>query len=84
MKRIVTVTQSVEVEIDENKFTESFLEEYRQLFSDLDIEGHIENLAQLHARGLADSYTNCIEGYGSPGDMGISMSVLWQEEEIDA
>ena len=80
MKRIVEVMQSVEVEIDESKFTPEFMAEFRESFYQFrTIERHIEHLAQLEARGLSRDF---IEGYGPAEDFGIKMRVIDCESEI--
>jgi hypothetical protein len=82
MKKIVLVTQEVEVEIDETKFSPQFMKEFRESFFQFHtLDKHIEHLAQLEARGVIynDSF---IEGYGNPSDMGISMSIESCETEI--
>jgi hypothetical protein len=71
MKKLVEVRQWVEVEVDESKFTKHFMKEFRRYFYPFyTIDDHIEHLAQLYARGIADQY-NFIEGYGEAKDMGI-------------
>lgn len=73
MKKKVLATIVVEVEVDESKFTEEFMREFRESFYDFDsIDKHIKHLAQLYARGFAgDGAFDFIEGYGHPREMGI-------------
>ena len=73
MKRRVQLTQTIEVEIDEAKFTAEFLSDFRASFYDFhDINDHLEHLAQLYARGLIDAFGDSfIEGYGPQSSMGI-------------
>lgn len=74
-KYTVAVTQYVEVEIDETKFDETFMEEFRDYMYQFDtIEEHVEHLAQLEARGLID-FDNFVEGYGDIKDMNITIQV---------
>jgi len=82
MKKTVRVTQIIEVEIDETKFDDEFLEEFRKSFYPFHtIEGHIGHLAQMYARGLiADG--NFIEGYGKPEETGIKFKLADFEVEI--
>lgn len=71
----VEITQTIEVTLDEAKFDEAFMAEFRESFFDFDtLEEHAEHIAQLYARGLwEDSLGNrFIEGYGEAPDMGIS------------
>lgn len=82
MKRQVIVTQVVEVEIDETKFTPDFMAEFDRTIFAADLDRHFEHLAQLHARGIFDEFTGFIEGYGPPAEMGIKAKVVSQEEEI--
>jgi hypothetical protein len=59
----------VEITLDEAKFDEAFMSEFRRSFYQFhDIEEHAEHLAQLQARGLLDFFT---EGYGEIKAMGI-------------
>ncbi len=70
--KTVGVSQLVEVQVDEAKFTPKFMEEFRQAFFPFQtIDDHILHLAQLHARGLADDFSTFIEGYGDPKEFGI-------------
>lgn len=81
----VEVTQVIRVTLDDTKFDESFMEEFRQSFYDFDtIEQHAEHIAQLCARGLADpNWPNSfIEGYGEAKDMGISSEDVWQDQRV--
>ena len=81
MKRMVAVTQVVEVEVDETKFTEEWMKEWRQSFYPFrSLNRHIEHIAQLEARGgLSEDFT---EGYGPLAEMGIKAKVIDQTEEI--
>ncbi len=72
MKKSVGVSQLIEVEVDEKKFTPEFMAEFRASHYQFhDVEDHIEHLAQLHARGIADNFSDFIEGYGDPKEFGI-------------
>lgn len=74
MKRLVDVTQTVEVEVDESKFTPEFMQEFRNSFYSFHtINQHLEHLAQLYARGLDRDF---IEGYGPAQDFGIRFSLI--------
>jgi hypothetical protein len=60
----------VEVQLDETKFDEAFLEEFRDSFYQYhDLDEHVAHIAQLEARGLLDNFT---EGYGEIADFGIN------------
>lgn len=71
----VEVTQVVEVTLDDSKFDEAFMSEFREGFYNFDtIEEHAEHIAQMQARGVIDAsyqWGGFVEGYGEPRDMGI-------------
>ncbi len=72
----VLVTQTVSVTLDTDKLNEAFMVEFRRYLYDFDsIERHAEHIAQLYARGLVDEFSNFIEGYGNPKDVGIVASI---------
>lgn len=81
----VAVTQVVEVNLDPTKFTEDFMQEFRESYYPFrNINQHAEHIAQMHARGLYDLYEGSnefIEGYGRSDEMGITALVV--ETEID-
>lgn len=82
----VEVTQLVSVTLDETKFDETFMQEFRDSFYPfMDIEDHAKHIAQLHARGLIDiegrNPTDFVEGYGPANEMGLSAEVT--ETDID-
>ena len=53
-KRVVVATE-VSVTVDETKFTDEFMDEFRASFYRFfDIDDHIKHLAQLVARGIID------------------------------
>ena len=81
MKRTVRVTQLVDVEIDETKFTEEWMAGFSgYMFPCNTVEKRIEHLAQLEARGyLRECF---IEGYGPATDMGIRCRALVDEVEL--
>ena len=84
MKRFtVMVAQTVSVDVDESKFTEEWMAEFRESFYPFHcVEDHVKHLAQLYARGLVSNFTSLIEGYGAPSDFGISFCAIDQEDEI--
>jgi len=78
-----TVNHEIHVDLDESKFTESFMEEFRRNFYDFQtIEDHAKHLAQLYTRGLVSSMSDFIEGYGNPNDMGIKFGFECVEVEL--
>lgn len=75
MKKQVTITYLVEVEVDETKFTPQFLEEYQEHHRPFEtIDDHITHIAMLAAQDLLDE--TFTEGYGPLKDMGISAQVF--------
>ncbi len=67
------VTQYISVGLDESKFTEEIMEDFRKSFyAFYDVNDHRKHLAQLYARGIVDEFTDFIEGYGNPKDFGIT------------
>lgn len=80
----VEVTQTVTVTLDETKFDEVFMQEFRDSFFNFDtIDEHAEHLAQLEARGITDEFgQNFIEGYGPAAEMGIKMAVVGVDMDI--
>ena len=83
MKQLVEVTQLIEVELDENKFNDDFMKEFREYFYQFYmIEDHLNHLAQLYSRGIATGYSGSfIEGFGLAKDMGIKFRHIdgWEE-----
>ena len=64
MKKTVIITQRVDIEIDETKFTKEFMQEFGNCFYNFKtINDHIEHLAQLSARGCIGSWGDVPEGY---------------------
>lgn len=84
MKTItVEVTNTVEVTLDETKFTPEFMKAFSSYMWEADtIEDHAKHLAQMHVRGLADWPSTFIEGYGPAESMGISFVVTGRSEEV--
>lgn len=79
----VSVTQLVEVELDETKFDDRFMREFRERMYPLHSLGdHAEHIAQLEARGLFDGHF--IEGYGHAADMGIKARIIDQYQDIES
>lgn len=94
-KFIVEVTQIVEVELDEAKFDETFMQEFRDAVSLIGagfyqfdtIEEHAEYLARMHACGIYDLdgwFDTFIEGYGPQNEMGIKAVTLSTETEVQS
>jgi|GEM_PF-2851172 len=77
----VGVLFDIEIELDEKKFDEAFMAEFRESFYRFyEITDHVEHLAQLEARGLLEDFT---EGYGPIKDFGIKGKTLgWDFESL--
>jgi hypothetical protein len=83
MKKYITVTQTIEVQVDETKFNQEFMEEFQAIFYPFKtIDEHLKHLAQLYARGLNDN-GDFIEGYGYADDMGIKFRNTDFECEVE-
>lgn len=75
----VTVEQIIEVQLDETKFSDEFMKEFRSQFFNFDtLEEHAEHIGQLQAREIIDLSVmpEFIEGYGPSQDMGIKAQVV--------
>jgi len=83
MTKTVIIIQYVKVTIDESKFNDAFLQEFRESYYPFHtLEEHLEHLAQLYARGIYDN-GDFIEGYGEAKDMGIIFETKGTETEIE-
>ena len=82
----VVITKRVRVTLDESKFDQTFLAEFRESFYPFrTLNEHIEHLAQLEARELVsdgfDEY-EFIEGYGPRSEMGIELKTIDVDVEM--
>lgn len=69
--KLVEVRQRIRVTVDETKFTDEWMGEFRKvMYPFYTINDHLEHLAQLYARGIYDNHS-FIEGYGKAKDLGI-------------
>lgn len=74
MKKTIEVKFYVDVEIDEEKFTPGFMENYRKDFYQFnDVSDHMRHIAQLKARELLMPF---VEGYGPITEFGIKADVV--------
>jgi hypothetical protein len=81
MKKTVEVRFLVDVEVDETKFTEQWMKDFRESFYPFyDIDDHIKHIAQLEAREILTPVF--VEGYGALKTMGIKAEVVGAEMEI--
>lgn len=79
MKKNVTVTFDINIEVDETKFTNEYMETFRKYFYEFEtIEEHIQHLAKLEARWMLEDS----EGYDIRG-MGIKAQIMNVETEIE-
>lgn len=82
----VEVIQIVRVTLDETKFGDDFMQEFRESICNFRSLGeHAEHLGQLYARGVADDIfpgQSFIEGYGEASEMGIRFKDLGVEASI--
>jgi hypothetical protein len=84
----VEVISTVEVTLDETKFTPEFFAEFNETISDWDddLEEHAKHLAWVHATGVENlSYVRIapfVEGYGPVDEMGISAKTEGTECEV--
>ena len=91
----VEVIRTVEVTLDETKFTPEFFAEFNSTIThkggdDGDIEwalrNHAEHLAWVHAAGVEDleshSTSPFVEGYGPAAEMGIRARVTEDQTDI--
>ncbi len=83
MDKEVKVIQIIKVTIDESKFTDKFMAEFRKtMYSTFhDLNDHYMHLAQLYARNICDD-NSFIEGYGLAKDMGIEFNIIDMNEEM--
>lgn len=73
--KTITVSQEIEVTIDDTKFTSEFMQEFRDHMYDFhDVADHMEHLAILYATGVVDEVSSFVEGYGNLDEMGITTS----------
>jgi len=84
----ISVTQTIDITLDEGKFDDRFMSEFRQHFFPFEtVEQHAEHLAQLQARGIHDLspyLSEFVEGYGPSHDMGIKGTVRATDIEFEA
>lgn len=74
----------VEVTVDETKFTEEWLADFRSfMYNFHTIDQHLEHLGQMYARGFIDDLPGCfIEGYGDTEELGIKFRKIYEDVEI--
>lgn len=71
MKKRVRVEFEVEIDYDKKFFSNKFMEAFRgYMYPFRSVSEHLEHLAQLQVRDLADGF---VEGYGVLSQNGISL-----------
>lgn len=82
----IEVTQVVRVTLDETKFDEAFMAEFRDGFFNFDtLEQHAEHIGRLYALGLIElgwERTDFIEGYGHAHEMGIKAETVSEDVNL--
>lgn len=81
--KVVEVTQTIQVTVDETKFNEEFMAGFREIITGFTtLDEHIKHLAQLKARGFIDWDDTFVEGYGPINKMGIKLEFEDGDESI--
>lgn len=86
MKRHILVETHVTISVDETKFTDEFMKEFREDFYDFStIDQHIKHLAWLYATGKITGYFDeFVEGYGKLSDFGVEFEPIeWDDNDVD-
>lgn len=74
MKTKITVTQEIEVTVDESRFTPEFMAAFSRAFFDCEtIEEHVLYIAKSYAMGIVAHNGDFLEGYGILRDFGINV-----------
>ena len=79
----VTVTQIVEVELDDSKLNDDFNKEFSATMWDVDcLQDHANHIGQMEARDLIGS-DGFLEGYGDLKKLNCKAQVVDQHEESE-
>jgi hypothetical protein len=82
-KKTVVVTQEIEIEYDEARFSPEWMKNFREyMYPFQTVEDHLKHLAQLKARGFLECSDPWVEGYGHLPAMRITLKQIDQEEEV--
>ena len=83
MKKVVQITHYIEVEIDENKLTQEFNEQFNKTIGFIDTpEEHLVHIANYFAQ-FDEPYRNYfLEGYGPMNEMGIKVNWVDTQSEL--
>lgn len=81
----VRLIRTVSIEVDDAKFDEAFMEEFRKSFFPFkSLDDHLRHLACIVAdRSYGTEPKEFIEGYGTLEEMGISGRILDEDVEVD-
>ena len=83
VKRTVEVLTTVEVILDEEKFTPEFLAAFKSNFYDLaTIEEHAQHIARARVAEIINDRGGFLEGYGNLAEMGIAARLLDHVAEV--
>jgi len=84
--KLIEVTQTVQVSIDETKLTPDWMADFRRSFYNYHVvDDHLKHLAHLEACGvtyLPHVNNTFIEGYGNANDLGIRAAVMDADMEV--
>lgn len=84
--KLVEVRTTVEVAVDDSKFTPEWMRSFRESFYSFHrLDDHLQHLAQLAAREIIyqPQVTNdFIEGYGNANGMGIATRIVSVNSEV--
>lgn len=78
----VKISRTVIVEVDEEKFTEEFMEEFRKLFYPFtSIGDHAAFIGKSYMNYVVTSADDFLEGYGELSDFGVKFIGAIDEDE---
>lgn len=81
--KVIIVTQHIKVTVDETKFTPTFMENFTRHFHPCeDVEAHMRHIATSYARGIIDSSSQFLEGYGELTNFGVKLKREDTEAEV--
>jgi hypothetical protein len=84
MRKTVILTSYVDIEVDETKFTDEFMVDFRQSFYEFNtLDDHLAHLARLADGNNFYLLSKFIEGYGEPDDFGIKIHGINYDSEVE-
>jgi len=82
--KVVIVTQHINITVDESKFTPEFMAHFSRHFHHCPtVEDHIKYIALSYARGIIDSASQFLEGYGELSHFGVKFKREHVDTEIE-